>query len=209
MLARRDGSLAPQFRIHATHARRRPQRRPKWPHSGPAREGSKPSWQRRRSCWGLWASGTGSVRDCPESHRTPLRGLCSRDRHGVDSTSCPDVGHAVARRPEHLSALAARGESRRCIRPALHPGCRRCSSLKYYRYFPSSRLGSRAHHRSRCDAGLSRRAARDERPSARHTLAFSASLHLPATPGDSRPERPDWSRHIRAAWRRLPRPLRR
>ena len=65
----------------------------------------------------------------------------------------------VPPRLEHVT-LAARGKSRRCIRPALHPGCRRSSSVKYYRYVPPSRLGSRTHHRSRCDAGLSPRAAR-------------------------------------------------
>src|SRR5712691_6114055 len=47
-----------------------------------------------------------------------------------------------------------------CIRPALHPAWLRCSSLKYFRYSRSSRLASRAHHRPRCDAGLSPRAVR-------------------------------------------------
>jgi hypothetical protein len=36
------------------------------------------------------------------------------------------------------------------IRPALHPGWRRCSSLKYSRYSHSSRLAIRAHRRPRC-----------------------------------------------------------
>ena len=37
---------------------------------------------------------------------------------------------------------------------ALHPAARRCSSVKYCRYFPSSRLAQRAHRRSRCNAGF-------------------------------------------------------
>ncbi len=40
----------------------------------------------------------------------------------------------------------------RCIRPAMHPACLRCSSVTYSRYFPSSRLLGRAPHRSRCNA---------------------------------------------------------
>ena len=36
------------------------------------------------------------------------------------------------------------------IRPALHPGARRCSSVAYSRYAPSSRLARRAHRRPRC-----------------------------------------------------------
>src|SRR4029453_3839727 len=35
------------------------------------------------------------------------------------------------------------------IRPALHPGARRCSSVAYSRYAPSSRLARRAHRRPR------------------------------------------------------------
>ena len=41
-----------------------------------------------------------------------------------------------------------------CIRAAMHPGRQRCSSLTYGRYARSSRLASRAPHRSRCDAGF-------------------------------------------------------
>src|SRR5688572_1471681 len=37
------------------------------------------------------------------------------------------------------------------IRPALHPGARRCSSVAYARYAPSSRLARRAHRRPRCE----------------------------------------------------------
>src|SRR5688572_19424774 len=37
------------------------------------------------------------------------------------------------------------------IRPALHPGARRCSSVAYSRYAPSSRLARRAHRRPRCE----------------------------------------------------------
>ena len=36
------------------------------------------------------------------------------------------------------------------IRPSLHPGSLRCSSVKYSRYSPSSRLASRAPRRPRC-----------------------------------------------------------
>ena len=54
--------------------------------------------------------------------------------------------------PIERSQLAARGESpaafdRRCI-----PAGRRCSSVTYAQYAPSSRLARRAHHRSRCYA---------------------------------------------------------
>ena len=63
--------------------------------------------------------------------------------------------------------LAARGASRRCIRPALRQGHRRCSSVTYYRYAPSSRLVLArvgiATPGSRRDARLSPRAASLER----------------------------------------------
>ena len=59
---------------------------------------------------------------------------------------------------------ATRGSSprrkSRCIRRAMHPGWRRCSSFKYSRYSQSSRLASRAPRPSRCNAGLAPRAAR-------------------------------------------------
>ena len=51
--------------------------------------------------------------------------------------------------PDLWPPLAARGKSAG-IRPALHPGWLRCSSLKYSRYSRSSRLAIRAHHRPRC-----------------------------------------------------------
>ncbi len=57
--------------------------------------------------------------------------------------------------------LAARGKRPRCIRAAMHPGWRRCSSVEYGQYARSSRLASRAPGRSRCNAGFSPRAARD------------------------------------------------
>ena len=41
----------------------------------------------------------------------------------------------------------------------MHPRWRRCSSLKYSRYSRSSRLAGGAPRRSRCDAGVSPRAA--------------------------------------------------
>ena len=47
-----------------------------------------------------------------------------------------------------------------CIRTAMHPRWRRCSSLKYSRYSQSSRLAIGAPRRSRCDDGLAPRAAR-------------------------------------------------
>ena len=53
-----------------------------------------------------------------------------------------------------FSSRAAHGGKPRCIRPALHPTCLRSSSVKYCRYSPSSRLGSRAHRCSRCNAGF-------------------------------------------------------
>jgi hypothetical protein len=40
------------------------------------------------------------------------------------------------------------------IRPAMHPGWRRCSSFKYSRYSQSSRLASRAPRRPRCCAPI-------------------------------------------------------
>ncbi len=54
----------------------------------------------------------------------------------------------------HIDALGARGETpttfeRRCIPPE-----RRCSSVAYGQYTPSSRLVRRAPHRSRCYAGF-------------------------------------------------------
>src|SRR5256885_1657987 len=39
----------------------------------------------------------------------------------------------------------------------MHPGWRRCSSLKYSRYSWSSRLAIRAPHRSRCNDGVAPR----------------------------------------------------
>ena len=51
----------------------------------------------------------------------------------------------------------------RGIRRAMHPGARRCSSVEYSRYSPSSRLDRRAPHPSRCHAPLRRRAARASR----------------------------------------------
>ena len=47
---------------------------------------------------------------------------------------------------------------------AMHPAPRRCSSVKYSRYFPSSRLAGWAPRRPRCHAGLSPRAARNSQP---------------------------------------------
>ncbi len=46
----------------------------------------------------------------------------------------------------------------RCIRRTMHPAWRRCSSVEYSRYSPSSRLASRAPRPSRCDAALPPRA---------------------------------------------------
>ena len=45
------------------------------------------------------------------------------------------------------------------IRRAIHPAARRCSSVEYSRYSPSSRLDRRASRPSRCDAGVSPRTA--------------------------------------------------
>ena len=53
--------------------------------------------------------------------------------------------------------LTARGKSRHGIRPGLHPGGLRCSSVTYSRYAPSERLVRRAQPRSRCCVGLSPR----------------------------------------------------
>src|SRR5712691_5942949 len=64
------------------------------------------------------------------------------------------------------------------IRPALHPGWLRCSSLKYARYSHSSRLAIRAHHRPRCttnfrdatlEAGRARLARLQGLPSDEHS----------------------------------------
>ena len=43
------------------------------------------------------------------------------------------------------------------IRPPMHPAPRRCSSVKYSRYSPSSRLAGRAPRRPRCVAVITRR----------------------------------------------------
>ena len=54
----------------------------------------------------------------------------------------------------HSTTRGARGENPRCIRPAMHPAWRRCSSVAYPQYAPSSRLARRAPRRSRCNAGF-------------------------------------------------------
>ena len=51
---------------------------------------------------------------------------------------------------ETTGTLTARGKSRHGIRPSLHPGGRRCDSVTYSGYAPSSRLVRRAQEQSRC-----------------------------------------------------------
>ena len=58
-----------------------------------------------------------------------------------------------------ISCASSPWKKSRGIRPAMHPGCLRCSSVKYVQYSSSSRLVSRAPRRSRCDAGLLPRTA--------------------------------------------------
>jgi hypothetical protein len=52
------------------------------------------------------------------------------------------------------------------IRPAMHPASRRCSSVTYSRYSPSSRLARRAPRRPWCVAVFMRRTTYDARPDA-------------------------------------------
>ena len=62
-----------------------------------------------------------------------------------------------------------------CIRPALHAaraalGFSLSAGVTYCRYFPSSRLVSRAHRQSRCDAGLSPRSDSEASPQTPRSL---------------------------------------
>ena len=111
----------------------------------------------------------GLSRPSSRRHR-PDRAWTRRDRSG------PGAGHrrrdrsraagarlsARRRRSARLSARqperGAAAAPRLCpvpevlfIRPALHPGARRCSVVAYARYAPSSRLARRAHRRPRCE----------------------------------------------------------
>ena len=52
--------------------------------------------------------------------------------------------------PSDCRRLTACGKSHHGIRPGLHPGGLRCSSVTYSRYAPSERLVRRAQPRSRC-----------------------------------------------------------
>ena len=62
----------------------------------------------------------------------------------------------IAHRIEAMNVSAASPKFV-CIRPPMHPASRRCSSVKYSRYSPSSRLARRAPRRPRCDNDLRRR----------------------------------------------------
>ena len=57
---------------------------------------------------------------------------------------------SAGRQSSRRRPLPARGKSRHGIRPGLHPGGLRCSSVTYSRYAPSERLVRRAQPRSRC-----------------------------------------------------------
>ena len=74
--------------------------------------------------------------------------------------ACPSSrpSRASARRVVRRAASSPWCKSA-CIRRALHPAWRRCSSLKYTRYSRSSRLASRAHRPARCNGRLAPRAA--------------------------------------------------
>ena len=56
----------------------------------------------------------------------------------------------VRNRPQAAARASVPSQKSVGIRPALHPGWLRCSSLKYSRYSRSSRLAIRAHRRPRC-----------------------------------------------------------
>ena len=75
-----------------------------------------------------------------------------------DSVCLPAVLRTSGSRRSCPSASSPWCKSR-CIRWAMHPASRRCSSLKYSRYYRSSRLAIRAPRPSRCNAGLAPRAA--------------------------------------------------
>ena len=64
------------------------------------------------------------------------------------------VHDPAAEHTEDDRQVAARGKRPRCIRGAMHPGCRRCSSVEYAQYAPSSRPVNRAPRPSRCNAGF-------------------------------------------------------
>jgi len=59
-------------------------------------------------------------------------------------------------------------------RPPMHPVPRRCSSVKYSRYSPSSRLAGRAPRRPRCDNELPRRDTRTHLISVRSVRLWQA-----------------------------------
>ena len=89
-------------------------------------------------------------------HRLGSRHRCRRalDRQQPEPRSVP---RQDARSADRLTLHTARDDTastaspKSCyIRPALHPGALRCSSLKYSRYSRSSRLARRAHRRPRC-----------------------------------------------------------
>ena len=76
-------------------------------------------------------------------------------------------------RAKALKQPSSPWQKSRCIRPALNPTDLRCLSVKYCRYFPSSRLVRRAQRRSRCDARLSPRTARVLAPIAANPIRES------------------------------------
>ena len=95
--------------------------------------------------------------DAPPVNRAQLghrgRGVHSQILPHAAVLELPAVRH---RRPprRRARAVGARGESPRCIRPAMHPAWLHCSSVAYAQYAPSSRLATRAPRRSRYNAGF-------------------------------------------------------
>ena len=102
----------------------------------------------------------------PAARESVRRRLRHRPRAWVSRCGRSSLCHQHVRRAAqpscvvHLRVLASSPWCKSdCIRRAMHPLRRRCSSLKYSRYSRSSRLAGGAPHSSRCDARLPPRAA--------------------------------------------------
>ncbi len=89
--------------------------------------------------------------------RASAESTCVRISRQSPTISRPSEAAMRPRKPWTTSVASPKFV---CIRPAMHPGWRRCSSLKYSRYSWSSRLASRAPRRPRCNNELRRRDTR-------------------------------------------------
>ena len=87
------------------------------------------------------------------------RRSCARVRPGKATSAARAVRH-----DRRVGDISSPGWKFRCIRRAMHPVARRCSSFEYRPYSRSSRLDRRAPHPSPCDAALPPRAARPSWP---------------------------------------------